>query len=56
MNMTHITADQMRVALERAAADPAAIENGTNGFALDAIPQIAPGFEWTVGTHTWRVE
>lgn len=56
MNMTYITADEMRAALECLATDPAAVENGTNGFALDALDEIGPGFEWTVGTRTWKVE
>ena len=56
MNMTYITAEAMRAALECAATDPASIENGTNGFALDALEKVGPGFEWTVGTRTWRVE
>lgn len=56
MNMTYITADEMRAALECIGTDLASIENGTNEFALDAIPQVGPGFEWTTGTRTWVVK
>jgi len=55
MNMTYVTADQMIAFLAREARNPGAIENGTNRFALEAILDVGPGFEWTTGTQTWRV-
>lgn len=56
MNMTYVTADQMIAFLAREARNPDAIANDTNRFALEAILEVGPCFEWTVGTQTWRVE
>lgn len=55
MNTYLITESEMIVMLAKDARNPAAIENGTNEFALRAILEVGPGFEWTVGTTTWRV-
>lgn len=55
MNMIYVTENDMIVFLAIEARNPDAIANGTNRFALEAILEVGPGFEWSNGTQTWRV-
>jgi hypothetical protein len=55
MNTTYVTEDEMLAFLVREARNPNAIANDTNRFALEAILEVGPGFEWSNGTQTWRV-
>ena len=55
MGITMISFNEMVILLAKEARNPDAIENGTNYAALEAILKVRPGFEWTVGTRTWRV-
>ncbi len=54
--MLYVSEADMIVFLAKQARNPGAIANGTNEFALRAILEVGPGFEWTVGTQTWKVE
>lgn len=55
VNMTYVTENDMIVFLAMEARNPDAIANGTNRFALEAILEVGPGFEWSNGTQSWRV-
>ncbi len=56
MNTTYVTAEAMIEFLTREARNHAAIANETHEFALRAITEVGPGFEYSIGTQTWKVE